>query len=69
MRNVSVERVTCQRSRYGVMIVGLDTATCVSDIAIRNCRFDGVAQGNNIKGRTQGISLQNLFINGTPVQW
>ena len=67
VRNVSVERVTCQRSRYGVMIVGLDTATCVSDIAIRNCRFDGVAQGNNIKGLTSNVRLQGLFINGTPV--
>jgi len=35
------------------------------DITVRDCRFDGVAEGNNIKGLTQNVRLQNLFINGT----
>ena len=67
VRNVNVERVTCQQSRYGVMIVGLDTATCVSDIHLRDCRFEGVAEGNNIKGKTRAVSFENLFINGSLV--
>ena len=67
VRNIAVERVTCQQSRYGVMIVGLDTATCVSDIRIQDCRFDGVAEGNSIRGKTRDIRFQNLFINGSLV--
>lgn len=38
------------------------------DISVRDCRFDGVAEGNNIKGLTQNVRLQNLFINGTLAQ-
>ena len=67
VRNVNVERVTCQQSRYGVMIVGLDTATCVHDIHITDCRFEGVAEGNNIKGKTRDVHFDNLFINGNLV--
>ena len=68
VRNVNVERVSCQQSRYGVMIIGLEEETCVYDINISNCHFDGVADDNSIKGLTRNIRLQDLFVNGTPVQ-
>lgn len=67
VKNVKVDRVTCQHSRYGVMIVGLDEDTCVSGINVSNCRFDSVAEGNYMKGKMRDIRFQNLFINGSMV--
>jgi len=68
VRNVSVTDVTCQRSNYGVMIVGLDEDTCVYDIHLQQCRFDHVARGNAIQGKTLDIAFHELFINGRPVE-
>ncbi|MCR5820859.1 MAG: glycoside hydrolase family 88 protein [Bacteroidaceae bacterium] len=67
VRNVNVANVSCQRSRYGLMVVGLDEDTCVSDINVSDCRFDNVADGNLIKGKTRDIILNKLFINGSLV--
>ncbi len=64
MRNVNLEDVTCGRSRYGVMIIAIDTCTNVSDINIIDCNFNKVAEGNYIKGRTADINFKNLTING-----
>ena len=66
VRHVCVENVTCEKSKYGVQIIGLDTATCVSDITVRGCRFNGVsADPVSITGRTGDIHFDNLFINGS----
>ena len=68
VRNVSVDNVTCRRSRYGVMIVGLDSAACVSDVSVSNCRFDSVADGNLLQGQTRDVRFRNLLVNGSLVQ-
>ena len=34
------------------------------DINVKNCRFNGVAEGNSIKGQTRNINFKNLYING-----
>ena len=65
VRRVLMENVTCRHSRYGVQIIGLDEDVYVHDITVRNCRFDGVARGNSITGKTRDISLDRLFINGS----
>ena len=67
VRNVNVSHVTCQRSRYGVLIEGLDEETCVEDINVSNCRWDGVAEGNQIKGRTRDVRFHDLVVNGSLV--
>lgn len=64
VRNVNLENITCEKSKYGVMIVALDTATYVYDINVKNCKFNGVEAGNYIKGMTRNINLENLYING-----
>lgn len=64
VRNVSLENVTCKKSKYGVQIIGLDNLTNVYDINLKNCKFDGVADGNNITGRTKDIKFDNVMING-----
>ncbi|MCH5301668.1 MAG: glycoside hydrolase family 88 protein [Prevotella sp.] len=65
VRNVNVEDVTCEKSKYGVLVIALDTVCNVYDVNIKNCRFNGVAQGNKITGQTRDIHYDNLFINGS----
>ena len=65
VRNVLMERVTCEKSKYGVLIIGLNEDTQVKDITVRDCRFNGVQQGNSITGKVNGINFERLFINGS----
>ena len=65
VRNINVENVTCNKSNYGVLVIGLDTICNVYDVNLRNCRFDGVAQGNKITGQTRDIHYDNYFVNGS----
>ena len=67
VRNVNVENVTCEKSKYGVQIIGLDEDTYVYDINVKNCRFNGVRDGNYSSGKTRDVRLENLFINGSLV--
>lgn len=65
VKNVLMENVTCEKSKYGVQIIGLDEDTFVQDITVRNCHFNGVQQGNTITGKTQNIVFDHLFVNGS----
>ena len=65
VRNINVENVTCNKSKYGVLVIGLDTVCNVYDVNVRNCRFDGVAQGNKITGQTRDIRYDNYMMNGS----
>ncbi|MBQ2128490.1 MAG: glycoside hydrolase family 88 protein, partial [Prevotella sp.] len=67
VRNVYMDHVTCEKSMYGVQIIGLDTAVYVHDIYVNDCKFNGVASGNTIKGETRNVKFNNLFINGNLV--
>jgi polygalacturonase len=67
VRNVNVEKVTCEKSKYGVQIIGLNEDTYVYDINIKNCRFNGVQQGNFQSGKVRDVRFDNLFINGSLV--
>ena len=63
VRNVLMENVTCQKSRYGVQVIGLEEDTFVNDITVRNCHFNGVQQGNTITGKTRDIQFDGLYVN------
>ena len=67
VRNVNVENVTCEKSKYGVQIIGLEEDTYVYDINVRNCRFNGVKQGNFQSGKVRDVRFDNLFVNGSLV--
>lgn len=67
VRRVSLERVTCEKSKYGIQVIGLDTCTAVYDISVRDCKFNGVTDGNYFKGDTAHISLDGLYVNGSLV--
>ena len=64
VRNVWMENVTCQKSKHGVMIVGMPDACQVYDIDVKNCQFNGVAAGNNLKGQYRDVRFDNLLVNG-----
>ena len=65
VRNIYMENVTSEKSQYGVQIIGLDEDTFVYDVLVRNCKFNGVKDGNFMSGKTRNITFDNLFINGS----
>lgn len=68
VNNVNVENVTCQKSDYGVLIIGRDSLENVYDINIKNCKFDGVVKEPvMITGKTRNVKFDNLVINGSLV--
>ena len=67
VRKVYMENVTCQKSKYGVQIIGLDEDTYVYDINVKNCTFNGVEKGNTITGKTSDVNIENVMINGSLV--
>ena len=67
VRDVWMENVTCQKSKYGVMVVGMPDACQVYDIDVKNCQFNGVAAGNSMTGQYRDIRFDNLRINGAVV--
>jgi len=65
---VYVENVTCKKSNYGVLIVGRDQVENVTDITVKNCKFDGVIkQPVKTTGKTRDVKFDNLIINGSLV--
>ena len=67
VRNVYMENVTSEKSKYGVQIIGLDEDTYVYDVLVKNCKFNGVQAGNFSSGKTRNITFDNLFLNGSLV--
>jgi len=71
VRNVTMENVTCKKSKYGVMIVGYEDpklAYTVNSITVRNCQFDGViSKPIHQIGLAQDVKYENLIINGSLV--
>ena len=65
VRNVNLENVTCDKSKYGVQIIALDTCVNVYDINIKDCHFNGVADGNSIRGMVRDINYDNFYVNGS----
>jgi polygalacturonase len=64
VRNIYMEDISCQKSRYGIFIDALKEQINVSNINISNCSFNGVTDGNSINGQTKDIHFNNLLING-----
>lgn len=64
VRNINMEDVNCQKSINGIFIDALKDNANVYNINLRNCNFNGVSDGNSIKGLTKDIHFNNLIING-----
>ncbi len=61
--DIVLENVTCQKSRYGVWIDGLDTHTCVRNILLKDCHFKGITDENknSIVG-AEGVVFENTTV-------
>lgn len=65
VRNVWMENVTCKKSKYGVLLNGLEDASNIYNINISNCHFDGVqAEPVMRTGKSHDLHFENLFVNG-----
>lgn len=71
VRNINLENVTCNKSKYGVQIIALYDSVNVYDINVKDCRFNGVSDGNSIKGKVGKISFENYYLNDSicPDKW
>ena len=67
VRNVTLENVTSNKSKYGIYIEGLDKSVNVSDITLKNCAFNGVEQGTSITG-AERVKLKKVYINGKKIR-
>ena len=67
VRNINIENITCEKSKYGVQIIALDSVCNVYDINVKDCHFNGVKDCNYSKGQTRDVRFDNLFINGSLV--
>ena len=69
VRNVNIENITCQKSKFGVLINGLNEDENIYNIHVKDCTFNNVAsKGNMITGKTKNIQFDNLTINGKKVK-
>lgn len=68
VRNVNLENVTCNKSKYGVWLYGLDDQTKISGVTLKDCKFEGVStNGNFAHGLIGDINFSNVTINGNVV--
>ncbi|WP_239060741.1 glycoside hydrolase family 28 protein [Bacteroides sp. 519] len=69
VRNVHLKNVTSEKSKYGVLIIGLDDSESVYNISVEDSRFNNVTEnGNSITGQTKDVTFKDLYINGKKVK-
>lgn len=56
VRNVHLDNVTSQKSRYGIFIDGIEGQNCISNIELKKCNFMGVEEGNIIRN-SEDVSI------------
>lgn len=67
IKNILVENVNSKKSKFGILIDGYNEEFPVSNLTIRNCRFDGVAEGNDIEF-AQDLVFKDYYLNGEKVE-
>ena len=67
VKNVYIENVTSQKSKYGVFIDGLDDRINIYNVNLDNCRFENVKNGNYLY-KCKDVRFNNLFVNGEQIK-
>ena len=62
VRDVVVERVTSQQSKYGLLLRGYENAP-ISDVRVSDCAFAGVASGDRLE-HIKDVRLTRVRYNG-----
>lgn len=68
VRNVHLKNVTCDKSQYGIVAIGLDDDKYVSNISVEDCHFNNVAKDGNRIENVSDITMKGLYINGKKVK-
>jgi polygalacturonase len=63
VKNIFLSDVTSEKSKYGIYVEGLENSK-IKNIALKNCSFNSVFNGNIIKN-IDGLVLNNFYINDT----
>lgn len=74
VRNVQLENVSCQKSQFGVLFIGLEDECNIYDVKVKDCQWNGVTKGrngdkdiNSVRGKYRNVTFENLKINGEDV--
>lgn len=62
LRDVRLERVTSEKSRYGLLLRGYPHAP-IDGVELRDCSLNGVAEGDRVEG-VRNLVFQNVRVNG-----
>ena len=62
VRNINIQNVTSRKSRYALLFDGYARSP-ISNIYLKNCRFDGV-RGGSILNYVDGLTMEETYING-----
>jgi hypothetical protein len=63
VRNVFMENVTCKKSKYGILVNGLEESDNVYNINVSNCRFEGLTGEPVMRtGRSHDININGLTV-------
>lgn len=67
INNIYVENVTSKKSKYGVLIDGYSEEHPVRGLYLKDCKFEGVADGNKIEYAAD-LHFEDYYLNGELVQ-
>lgn len=63
VRNVFMENVTCGKSKYGILLNGLEESSQIYNINVNNCRFEGLTAEPVLRtGKSHGVKIDNLTV-------
>lgn len=68
VRNVHLKNISCEKSRYGIVAIGLDKDEYVSNITVEDSHFNNVKNNGNMLKNVKDIKMRNLYINGCLVK-
>lgn len=68
VRNVHLKNVTCEKSQYGIVAIGLEDDKYVSNISVEDSHFNNVAKDGNHIENVSDITMKDLYINGKKVK-
>ena len=62
VRNVYMEQVTCEKSRYAIWIKGYKRSP-ITNIVLKDCEFNGIDKENILK-YVDKFEVKNVYMNG-----
>ena len=68
VRNVHLKNVTCEKSKLGVLIIGLDDDKHGYNVSVEDSRVKNVKEGKNRSSGAKDVTFKNLYINGELVK-